>query len=413
MDIAILILVSIAIMVGLLNLFKRSNFSEEKIEEIKKQIEQENRFTRESMASTLKVGNDAVVVGVKTTNDAIISNVNNISRTNETRIMEMKEELARNLAEIKNDVNKNLKEVREDNTKQLNEMRNVVEEKMSKTLNERLSNSFSTINERLESVYKGLGQMQQLAGDVKGLQKVLSNVKTRGSWGEVSLDNLLESILTKDQYIKGCNVTGRGQEQVDFAIILPGTGKEKIYLPIDVKFPTEDYQRLIEASEGCDLQVCSDAVKSFENAVKKQAKSIKDKYVKPPKTTDFAIMYLPTEGLYAEILRNSGLVEELQNKYNVTPAGPTNITALLNSLQLGFKTLAIKKSSLDVFKVFEAFKKDFSTFVENLEKAKSQIGKASDTLELATKRTDIIQKKLNRVEDLKILELKNSEEEVI
>lgn len=406
MEIALIILVSIAIIVGLLNLFKKVNVSgnKEDIKEITNRIKEENNLTRESINSNLKVGNDAVITGVKMTNDLVVDSVKNFSGANQIKINEMKEDLSKGLQDIRYNVNQSLKEVREDNGKQLGEMRLIVEEKLSSTINERLSQSFNAISQQLQEVYKGLGEMKELAGNVTDLKKVLTNVKTRGVWGELSLENLLDTILSGEQYIKGCNVSGKKGEQVDFAVILPGRNNEKVYLPIDAKFPTEDYQRLIKASEGTDLEEYAKSMKGLETAIKVQAKKISDKYINPPVTTDFALMYLPTEGLYAEVIRIPGLSEELQNKYKIVPSGPSNTTALLNSLSLGFRTLAIQKSTHDIFKVFMAFKKDFGMFVNNLEQAKQHIGKANDTLEDATKRTGYIQKKLNKVESLNYIE---------
>ncbi|MFW5780300.1 MAG: DNA recombination protein RmuC, partial [Bacillota bacterium] len=255
---------------------------------------------------------------------------------------------------------------------------------------------------------RGFSEMQKLSSGVTDLKKVLTNVKNRGVWGEISLDNLLEGMLYKDQYVKSCNVGGKSKERVDFAIVLPGKGEDKVYLPIDVKFPTEDYQRLLEATENGDLQKCSECVKALEKTIKEQAKSISQKYINPPDTTDYAIMYLPTEGLYAEVLRISGLVEELQNKFRIIPSGPSNTAALLNSLQMGFRSMAIKKSSIEVFKIFMEFKKDFGLFVKNIQQVKEQLDRANNTLDDATKRTSIIQKKLNKVEGMNYLE--NSEE---
>ncbi|MDD4315662.1 MAG: DNA recombination protein RmuC [Clostridia bacterium] len=407
MDIALIVLISIAIIIGLLNLFKKPGTlknATKPFEELGKKIQEENNLTRETVGCSFRAANEAVVLGVRMTNDAVIDNVKMLSLSNETKIKEMKEELEKGLGDIRYTVGQNLKEVREDNSKQLAEMRSVVDEKLSSTLNERLSQSFGLISQRLEAVQKGLGEMNELTSGVNDLKKVMSNVKTRGVWGEVSLENLLASTLTKEQYQKGVSVSEKSREQVDFAIILPGKGKDKVYLPIDVKFPTEDYQRLIEASEGSDLEKYAKSVAALDAAIKVQAKSISQKYINPPVTTDFALMYLPTEGLYAEVIRIPGLAEEMQNKYHIIPSGPTNTLAMLNSLQMGFKTLAVQKSSLEVFKVFSAFKKDFNIFVSHLEKVKEQLEKANDTLDDATKRTSIIQKKLDKVEGINYLE---------
>lgn len=404
MDIAIIILICVTIVVGLLNLFKKSNAIGDKknFDEIGRKIEEENRLTKEILLSSIKTGNDAVISGVNNTNKAVVDNVKNLSDANIANIRDMKADVIKGLAEIRENVSISLKEVREDNAKQLEKMREVVDEKLTSTLNERLSQSFKVISEQLESVYKGLGEMQKLAGDVTDLKKVLSNVKTKGIWGEISLDNLLENILSREQYIKGFNIKGSGQ--VDFAIVLPGRNNEKVYLPMDAKFPTEDYQRLVQASEGSDLQAVAECVKKLETVIRTQAKKISEKYICPPLTTDFAIMYLPTEGLYAEVNRIPGLTTELQNKYKVVPAGPTNTTALLNSLSLGFRTLAIQKSSYDIFKIFVSFQKDFAKFIDNLEQAKEHLNKANDTLDDATKRTGLIKKRIEKVESLKCME---------
>lgn len=402
MQIALIILISIAVIIGLLNLFKKSNSSmDTSLKDTEKKIENESRIITETISRSLAVGNDAVISGVKSTNDAVIDNVKNLSRANEQKLSEMKEELAKSLSDINFAMANNMKEVREETQRQLDQMRGIVDKKLSETLNERLTQSFSLINERLESVYKGLGEMRELAGGVTDLKKVLSNVKTKGTWAEVSLQNILDDILTSDQYVRNAAVGVKSGQRVDFAVALPGKGKEeKVYLPIDSKFPTEDYQRVVAASEGSNFELYQTELKNLEKTVKEFAKSIHGKYINPPQTTDFAVMYLPTEGLYGEVLRNAGLVEELHTRYKIIPAGPTSITALLNSLQLGFRTLAVQKSSLEVVKAFDEFRKDFGKFVENIETAKTQVEKVQNTLDAASKRTDIIQKKLNKLEGI-------------
>ena len=373
-------------------------------EEILKKLEeaeQANRAGREAITTAMTVSNTALIGGIKTTLDAVVGNVDIMRKTNETRIAEVNATLDKNLSEIRLNMERSLKDVREDNEKQLGAMRNVVEQKLTETLGERLSSTFNAINERLDAVNKGLGEMQALNNGVTDLRKVLSNVKTRGIWGEVSLENLLEGILTREQYVVQKNVSGkRNGEAVDFAVVLPGKSEGKLYLPIDVKFPLEDYQRLVDSSESGNVVAMQEAVKGLENAIKTQAKSIKEKYLNPPLTTDFALMYLPIEGLYAEVIRNPGLIEELQSRYKVVPCGPTTISAILNSLQLGFRTLAIQRSSKEVFDLLAAFRKDFEKFVANLDQAQRQVEGAGRTLEDATKRTAIIMKKLNKVETL-------------
>ena len=377
-------------------------------EEILKKLEeaeQANRAGREAITTAMSVSNTALIGGIKTTLDAVVGNVDIMRKTNETRIAEVNATLDKNLSEIRFNMEKSLKDVREDNEKQLGAMRNVVEQKLTETLGERLSSTFNAINERLDAVNKGLGEMQSLNNGVTDLRKVLSNVKTRGIWGEVSLENLLDGILTREQYVVQKNVSGkRNGEAVDFAVVLPGKSEGKVYLPIDVKFPLEDYQRLADSSESGNVVAMQEAVKGLENAIKTQAKSIKEKYLNPPLTTDFALMYLPIEGLYAEVIRNPGLIEELQSRYKVVPCGPTTISAILNSLQLGFRTLAIQRSSKEVFDLLAAFRKDFEKFVSNLDQAQRQVEGAGRTLEDATKRTSIIMKKLNKVETLPLPE---------
>ena len=362
------------------------------------ELEKELAFTRESIgqliSTTVVTSNNTLLDGVKNTLQAVTDNVNNTLKNNEVRI-----------AEVKSDLNRNLAEIRADNEKRLTEMRQVVEEKLTSTINERLSQTFVTINERLDAVNKGLGEMQSLTTGVTDLKKILGNVRTRGTFGEISLSNLLSNILTTEQYKEQYKLKTRANDlhdrKVDFVILLPGENKdEKVLLPIDAKFPIEDYQRLVAASEAGDQIATQESVKALENAVKQQAKSIKEKYIVPPQTVDFAIMYLPIEGLYAEVARNAGLLEELRAKYKVIPAGPTTIAALLNSLQIGFKTLAVQKSSKEIYELLVKFKGDFVTFIGNIEKAQTQVGQIGKTLEDATKRTAMMMKKIEKVEGL-------------
>jgi len=357
-------------------------------------IAQENERLRSYISDVTKLSNSALVDGINATLNAVMENVKTISASNETRILE-----------VRTQVEKNLTEIRADNEKQLTAMREVVEEKLTKTVNERISSTFTTINQRLDEVNKGLGELQSLSGGVNDLKKVLTNVKTRGVWGEVSLANILDSILTQEQYVTQYNVTGRrrGDDSglVDFAIVLPGKKDgERVFLPIDAKFPSEDYQRLLDASEKGDAAGVEAASKALAAAVKKQARSIRDNYINPPQTTDFAVMYLPTEGLYAEVIRNAGLAEELQGQLKVVPAGPTTITALINSLQLGFRTLAVQKSSREVFDLLMKFKKDFVQFAGQITRAQGQIEGVNKILDEASRRNDMIMKKLDKAEGL-------------
>ena len=309
-------------------------------------LQKETVALRESLATTV---NSSVSSIVLTSNQAVFGGIT-------TGLGEMRESIAtvlgnneKRIEEMKKTIDKNLAEIRQDNEKRLTEMKQVVEEKLTASLNERLTQAFSSVNESLAKVNQGLGEMKNLTGGVTDLKKMLGNVKTRGVFGEVSLSNILMNILTPDQYKEQFNLSSReddGRHIVDFVVVLPGQNKEdKVYLPLDAKFPLEDYQRLVSASDMGNPEGVAEAGKAVANAIKAQAKSINENYIKPPKTVDFAIMYLPIEGLYAEVVRNAGLLEELRNRYKVIPAGPTTVTALLNSLQIGFKTLAVQKSS--------------------------------------------------------------------
>ena len=333
-----------------------------------------------------------------------------ISRQTETerlelirrQMVELDTKVNNTLAEIRRNLDAKVTELRTSNEKSLEQMRVIVDEKLSANLEQRLAKNFSVISERLEAVYKGLGEMQTLASGVSDLKKVLTNVKTRGTWGEVSLDNLLSQILTPEQYSRSVKLSKIDGEDrmVDFAVIMPGKDNEKIYLPIDSKFPLEDYQRLVEASETGDVNAVDVAVKSLTIRIKDEASSIRDYYIRPPKTTDFAIMYLPIEGLYAEVIRRPGLADELQNKYRVIVAGPTTLAALLNSLQMGFKTLAIEKHSKEIQKLFGAFKVQFMRFTDLLAKTQKQISMVSKSIDETSHRANKIREKLSSVETI-------------
>lgn len=284
----------------------------------------------------------------------------------------------------------------------LEKMRETVDEKLHKTLEERLGQSFKLVSDQLEAVQKGLGEMQTLATGVGDLKKVLSNVKTRGVLGEVQLANILEQILSPDQYVENVQTKVSSNDRVEFAVKLPGKSTEKsIFLPIDAKFPQEDFIRLQDAYEVGDAVEVQNQTKNLLNSIRKSAKDIHDKYVDPPNTTDFAILFLPIEGLYAEVTRHPGLLEEIQRKYKVILTGPTTLSAILNSLQLGFKTLAIQKRSSEVWNVLNTVKKEFKTFGDVLEKTQNKLNAASTDLEkLVGTRTRMMLSKLNKVEEL-------------
>jgi len=310
-------------------------------------------------------------------------------------------ELTASLESVRGIVDLRLKQLQEDNTGQLEKMRATVDEKLQGTLEKRLGESFKLVSDRLEQVHQGLGAMRQLASDVGGLQKVLANVKTRGGWGEVQLGNLLEQLLTADQFQKNVQTRNDSAERVDFAIKLPGDENgAPVWLPIDAKFPTEDYQRLMAAQDRGDADLIEGAMRGLETQLKKSAKDICAKYINPPRTTDFALMFLPTEGLYAEAIRRVGLVEQAQRECRVIFAGPTTLAALLNSLQMGFRTLAIQKSSSEVWSLLAGVKNEFGKFGVLLDGVKRKLDQASSQLDDVARKSRTIEKRLNRAEEL-------------
>jgi len=306
------------------------------------------------------------------------------------------------LNQVRESIEKRLEFIQKDNSIQLEKMRVTVDEKLQSTLEKRLGESFKQVSTQLESVYKGLGEMQNLAVGVGDLKKVLSNIKVRGTWGEVQLENLLDQFLIKDQYETNVAVKHGSNDRVEFAIKLPGKkeGQKPCLLPIDCKFPLEDYQNLIKAQEKGDLIQIEISEKALENRLKKEAKDIFDKYLDPPNTTDFAILYLPVEGLYAEIAQKPGLVDSLQRQYRVTISGPTTITAILNSFQMGFRTLAVEKRSSEVWMVLNSIKKEFGVFGDLLTKTQKKLQEASNVIEDASSKSHTIVSKLNKVQSL-------------
>ena len=304
------------------------------------------------------------------------------------------------VGEIRDTLFSALTQMRQDNAEKLEEMRKTVDENLHQTLSRRLGESFSLVNERLEAVHKGLGEMQTLASGVGDLKKVLSNIKTRGTWGETQLGMLLEEALAPAQYDTNIAVMPGSSERVEYAIRLPGREDGAIvHLPIDAKFPLEDYERLQAAQEGDDKKRADEALSALSQAITREAIRV-SKYISPPDTTDFAILYLPVEGLYAEVLRVPGLVSRLQQVHRVTVAGPTTLLALLNSLQMGFRTLAIEKRSGEVWRLLGQVKSEFSAFGDTLEKTQMRLRQASESIEAATRKTRVITRRLRNVESL-------------
>ena len=312
-----------------------------------------------------------------------------------------REELARSLEGVRSIVDVRLRQLQDDNAEQIDKMRATVDEKLQGTLEKRLGESFKLVSDRLEQVHQGLGAMQQLASDVGGLQRVLTNVKTRGGWSEWQLGVLLDEMLTPEQFAKNIKMRDDTDERVEFAIKLPGDENgAPVWLPIDAKFPMEHYDRLSAAQEKGDPAAVETAIKTLESQLKRCAKDICEKYINPPKTTDFALLFLPSEGLYAEAIRRVGLVQNVQRDCRVTFVGPTTLAALLNSLQMGFRTLAIQKRSSEVWNLLAAVKTEFGKFGESLSAVKDKIDQASRKMEDVDVRSRAITKKLRDVEEL-------------
>ena len=319
------------------------------------------------------------------------------------QLVALTESNERHMNDLRTTVDNRLKEMQSDNATKLEQMRQTVDERLTSTLEQRLGESFKQVSDRLEQVHKGLGEMQSLAAGVGDLKQVLTNVKTRGTWGEVQLGTLLEQIMTPEQYAANVACKQGCAERVEFAIRLPGQpGRDggEVWLPIDAKFPVEDYQRMLDAQDKSDLPGMDLALRSLEVRIKASAKDIQTKYLDPPRTTDFAIMFLPTEGLYAEVLRRPGLVESLQSNFRVLVTGPTTLGALLNSLQMGFRILTVEQRSSEVWQLLGAVKTQFGQFGGLLEKVHNKLDQASSTIEDAARKSRTIERRLRTVQEL-------------
>ncbi|MCK5395570.1 MAG: DNA recombination protein RmuC [Gammaproteobacteria bacterium] len=365
--------------------------------EFNKSTNDENRVNREELSKSLDSFERKFIETTKELNELLRQKFNDFSEQ-QTAINKQTTE---NVKEVKASVESQLKTIREDNTRQLDEMRKTVDEKLHKTLSERLNQSFETVGKQLQSVQQGLGEMKTLATDVGGLKKVLSNVKLRGGIGEVQLEMLLEQILAPDQYEANVKTKKSSSDLVEFAIKFPGSDDSTIWLPIDAKFPKDIYEQLLEAYEIGEQENIKVARKKMEVTIKKMAKDISDKYLDPPNTTDFGIMFLPFESIYAEVTRNAELLESLRHDYNITVAGPTNLAVILNGFYMGFKTLAIEKRSSEVWQVLGSVKKEFDNFGGMMGKAQKNIQTGLNQLDdVMGVRTRAIQRKLKNVETL-------------
>ena len=412
LSIVLAVVVSINLIISVCLLISKKKGNDMGAKELLENVKHEN----ENMIKILRTDNENLIRIFRETNINIfdyIKEYNEVVTARLTETYKLQREQLKNIEDRINELLKNnddrleridktltenMKSLQESNEKKLEQMRLTVDEKLQDTLEKRLNTSFTQVSERLQEVYKSLGEMKGLAGDVGDLKKVLSNIKTRGTWGEVQLGNLLEQILAPEQFKSQVMIDGNSTERVDFAVVMPGKNDDSVLLPIDAKYPIEAYQRLIEASEQNDVALIDKSVKEIENAIKTQAKEISKKYIKVPKTTDFAIMYLPIEGLYAEVVKKTELIQSLQRDFRIMVCGPTTLAALLNSLQLGFKTLAIEKRSSEVWNLLSLFRNDFKKFCELIGKTQKKLNEASNTIDDAAKKTRTIERQLSKVD---------------
>jgi len=384
---------------------------------LREAIGEDFRLSREESARAARELRAEVAAAQKSANETVPQTIAEMGKAQkesltaaEPRIKEMSELNRDRLDRLRNILDSQIRALQESNEKKLDQMRQTVDEKLQTTLEKRLGESFKLVSERLESVQRGLGEMQNLAAGVGDLKRVLTNVKTRGTWGEVQLGAILEQILTPEQYDRNVRTGANSAESVEYAVRLPGSGRDAdsvVWLPIDSKFPQEDYQRLLACAESADSVGVEKALAALTRSLLNSARDISSKYLDPPRTTDFAIMFLPTEGLYAEILRQPGLVEKLQQEYRVVATGPTTLAATLSSLRMGFRTLAIEKRSSEVWEILSAVKTEFGKFGEVLNKVKRQLATAANTIDQTEIRTRVMERKLKSVEELPVSKAEN------
>ncbi len=353
--------------------------------QLKDNLERTERLLREEIGKNRMEQTQ----GLNSFGTALSSQVTGLTEMNANKLEQMRESVERQL-----------KSLQEDNSQKLEQMRATVDEKLHATLEKRLGESFQMVSDRLEKVHQGLGEMQNLAAGVGDLKKVLANVKTRGTWGEAQLGNLLDQVLTQEQYERNCITKHGSRDPVEFAIKMPGQGDHVVYMPIDSKFPTEDYERLESARDAVNPAMIEEAGKALEARIKLEAKNIRDKYIDPPHTTDFGILFLPAEALYAEVLRRPGLADNLRREFKVIVTGPTTIAALLSSLHMGFRTLAVEKRASEVWGLLGTVKTEFGKFGDLLEKTKEKLESAGKNIDEAARKSRTIERKLRDVQEL-------------
>jgi DNA recombination protein RmuC len=370
---------------------------------IRKAVEEDLRKGREESGTAARNLREEVSTSLTSLSESLSNTLTNASKLQQDQLKDLSESNTKALEQVRTTLDTRMKQLQEENEKKLEEMRKTVDEKLHGTLEKRLGESFKLVSERLEAVQKGLGEMQSLATDVGQLQRVLTNVKTRGTWSEVQLGAILEQILAPGQFERNVITKEGSNERVEFAVRLPGQFDDPdraLWLPIDSKFPQEDYLRLQEAADQGDSDGVQKAADALGRTIKGEAQKIQEKYLDPPGTTDFGIMFLATEGLYAEALRQPGLVSELQQKHRIVVVGPTTLAAFLSSLRMGFQTLAIEKRASEVWEVLGAVKTEFGKFGDVLDKVEKQLGTASRTIEQAGVRTRAMERKLRSVEQM-------------
>ncbi len=420
MDTIIIVLLVVVIMLNIYLFFRLKNFDfsvfvnnitllEKNIERVERTVRDEVNKIRDDSLNLNKIMREEITKGLFDFMKEVRAQLSETANMQKNQFDLFTKQLSilvqtieQRLDRINNTVENRLKLLQDDTNKKLEDMRAIVDTKLHETLEKRLGESFKLVSERLEQVHKGLGEMQVLASSVGDLKKVLTNVKTRGIWGEIQLENLLSQILSPEQYEINVATKKGSNERVEFAIKLPGKNDDNniVWLPIDAKFPLEDYYRLLDFYDKCDEKGIEEARKQLEKSIQKCAKDIREKYINPPDTTDFAILFLPVEGLYAEVLKLPELVETLQRDYKVVIAGPTTLAAFLNSLQMGFKTLVIEKRTSEVWKLLGAVKTEFAKFGYHLERASEKILKAHAEIDDAVKRTRNIERKLKDIQEL-------------
>ena len=394
----------------LLQVWLRGRRPDSVAERLENTLQRELRSAREESGYTARALREEIGKGQQNTADTLVTSVGELGRGQQKqlegvhqRIEALTSSNETRIERLRSGLESELRKLREENEKKLEAMRHTVDEKLQGTLEKRLGESFRLVSARLEAVQQGLGEMRNLATGVGDLKRVLTNVKTRGTWGEVQLGALLEQVLTPDQYSGNVATREGSLERVEFAVRMPGPGdtpERPVWLPIDAKFPQEDYLRLVEFAEKGDGEGVQRASQALIKSVRGSARDIRSKYLDPPRTTDFAVLFLPTEGLFAEVLRQPGLVEELQSRERIVIAGPTTLAAMLSSLRMGFRTLAIERRSSEVWTVLAAVKTEFGKFGDVLDRVKRQLNSATNTLEQTEVRTRAMQRRLRSVEDL-------------